>query len=121
MAPSNKIRENAVVRYYHVPAQPRNVSGNVMSQSLPMAAMFLKNKAIAWSSLFLAIQAYLNEPKNKPLENDSSAASAGAQPPLFQVIFAIIGLATCYMDVFFPVVAPIAKNVADTVAEVTGK
>lgn len=72
---------------------------------MPMAAMFLRNKAIAWSSFFLAIQAYLNEPKNKPLVSSDTTAQ---QPAFFQIIFAVIALGTCYIDILFPT-APLAK------------
>lgn len=67
----------------------------MIAQSLPMAAMFMRNKLLSWASLFLAIQSYLNEPINgeKP---------ADAQPPFLRIVFAIVSLFTCYLDLFFP-------------------
>ncbi|KAL6454042.1 hypothetical protein SBY92_003499 [Candida maltosa Xu316] len=94
MAP--KIREELVVPYKHVPVKPRKDSSGVLAQSLPMAAMFMRNKLLSWTSLFLAIQSYLNEPINKPPTDEQS------QPAILRVVFALVAIATCYMDVVFP-------------------
>ncbi|ODV98556.1 hypothetical protein PACTADRAFT_1026 [Pachysolen tannophilus NRRL Y-2460] len=134
MAPSNKIREELVVPYHHIPAQPRVEATGFVTQSLPMAAMFMKNKALAWSAFFLSVQSYLNEPYNKPdvladPSNDSNPL--GSQPPLIKVLFSIISLATCYMDVVFPTAGPgtstkksaveTATSVASAVTETVSK
>lgn len=74
----------------------------MISQTLPMAAMFMKNKILSWTALFLALQTYLTEPINK----EKSEKDAGAQPPLLRLAFALISLATCYMEFFFPSSSP---------------
>lgn len=79
----------------------------MIAQSLPMAAMFMRNKLLSWTSLFLAIQSFLNEPTNKPVDNDSTQ-----QPPLLRVAFALISLVTCYVEYIYPSVSPKAKRTA---------
>lgn len=101
--------------YKHIPAKARSEAAGMISQTLPMAAMFLRNKMLSWCAFFLAIQSYLNEPINKVEENDS----AGSQPPLLRVLFAFISLITCYLELIFPNQNP-AAAIASKAAEVTG-
>ncbi|KAI5956801.1 hypothetical protein KGF54_000418 [Candida jiufengensis] len=110
MAP--KAREELVVPYRHVPAKARKDAGSLISQSLPMAAMFMKNKMLSWAALFLSIQTYLNEPINK-VEED------GSQPPLLKVVFALVAVLTCYIDIIFPQTNPSIKKAADVATEIT--
>ncbi|CAK7891739.1 hypothetical protein CAAN1_01S06854 [[Candida] anglica] len=91
-------RPDLVVPYKHTPAKARSEASSIISQSLPMAAMFMRNKMLSWSAFFLAVQSYLNEPIHKQEEE----ASSGQQPPLLRVLFAIIALFSCYVDIFFP-------------------
>ncbi|KAI5964508.1 hypothetical protein KGF57_001000 [Candida theae] len=110
MAP--KARQDLVIPYVHVPAKSRKDAGNVLSQSLPMAAMFMRNKMLSWASVFLSIQSYLNEPINKPAEEDQ-----GQQSPALRIAFAVIALITCYMDIVFPSTNPTVKRAAKIVSE----
>lgn len=73
-----------------------------------MAAMFMRSKLLSYASLFLSIQAYLNEPVNAPKTDDEAAT---AQPPLLRVLFSLIGVATCYMDIIFPSTSTAARIV----------
>ncbi|KAG5419727.1 hypothetical protein I9W82_001607 [Candida metapsilosis] len=110
MAP--KAREDLVIPYVHVPAKARKDAGNVLSQSLPMAAMFMRNKMLSWASVFLSIQSYLNEPINKPADEDQ-----GQQTPALRIAFAVISLITCYMDIVFPSTNPAVKRAAKVVSD----
>lgn len=112
--------------YHHIPAKPRTEASNMISQTLPMAAMFMRNKLMSWSAIFLAIQSYLSEPINKP----TSGKESGAQPPLLRVLFALISLSTCYLDIFFPSTNPalrkdfsqkVSEKVSDTVSTIASK
>lgn len=108
---SSPIRPDLVVPYHHVPAKPRSeAASGMVSQTLPMAAMFMRNKVLSWSAVFLALQSYLSEPVNKPETADSAA-----QPPLLRVVFAAISLATCYLEFFFPGTSPALKRAAAAV------
>lgn len=93
----------------------------MISQSLPMAAMFMRNKLLSWTAVFLAVQAFMNEPINSPKESEG-------QPPILRVIFGIVSLLTCYMDLIFPntssnakrdIVSDVASTVASTVSAAT--
>lgn len=79
----------------------------MISQTLPMAAMFMRNKILSWSALFLAVQSYLNEPLHKPETKDESAT----QPPLLRVLFALISVFACYVEFIFPLSSPTKRAV----------
>lgn len=89
------VREQNVKRYVHIPRPVQNQASSMMTQNLPLVAMFLKSKPIAWATLFLAIQGYLNEPLIKDPADDS-------QPAMFKILFAVVAIAVSYLDVFYP-------------------
>ncbi|KAG7880086.1 hypothetical protein KL906_000576 [Ogataea polymorpha] len=89
-------------RYVHVPVKPRNSATGFAAQNLPMVAMFMRNKPLAWSCLLLAVQSYLNEPLIKSPDDE-------AQPAIFKVVFAVISVLTSYMDLVFPNTNPQAR------------
>lgn len=89
-----KISQEKVKRYVHVP-KPNTSAGTALTQNLPMVAMFLRNKPVAWATLLLAVQSWLNE----PLIADPADES---QPAAFRVLFALVALLVAYMDLFFP-------------------
>lgn len=111
--PIQEYNTNKINRYRHVPAKARSEATGMVAQSLPMAAMFMKNKLLSWTSLFLAIQSYLNDPINKQDDPESTQ-----QPPLLKIVFALIAVCTCYIDLIFPKTNPAAKagNLAQTVS-----
>ncbi|CDK27190.1 unnamed protein product [Kuraishia capsulata CBS 1993] len=111
MAPNLK-RPDQIVRYVHTPAETRNAASNFVSQNIPMAAMFLRNKPLAWASLFLSVQNYLNEPTHK--------AKDEAMPPFFKLLMGALAVLTTYMDFIFPPVAPAARQAAAAAASATG-
>ncbi|KAM9905184.1 hypothetical protein OXX79_002310 [Metschnikowia pulcherrima] len=104
---SSPKRADLVIPYRHQPAKPRSEASSMISQTLPMAAMFMRNKLLSWSSVFLALQSYLTEPANKPAGSDS-----GSQPPLLRLAFAALSLATCYLEYFLPSTSPTLKRAA---------
>lgn len=91
----------------------------MVAQTLPMAAMFLRNKMLSWTAVFLSVQAYLAEPNNKVKDEKDTS-----QPPLLRVLFALISLFTCYIDIVFPskptnVAQKVVESAAETIAAVT--
>lgn len=74
----------------------------MISQTMPMAAMFMRNKMLSWSSFFLAIQSYLNEPTNR--------AEPADQPPILKVIMGLVALLICYVEIIFPVGSPLSQK-----------
>ncbi|CAN3354301.1 hypothetical protein DICA3_B01816 [Diutina catenulata] len=114
-----KVREDLIVPYKHVPTKPRNESSAMIAQSLPMAAMFMRNRMLSWTAVFLATQAFLNEPRHKPAADKDSAQ----QPASLRLVFALLSLVTCYIDLIFPSMSPQARSeqmaakAAETAAE----
>ncbi|KAG0679670.1 hypothetical protein C6P40_005201 [Pichia californica] len=107
------IRKENVKRYIHTALKPKTAS-NFVSQNLPMAAMFLKNKALSWACLFIAVQNYLNDPYVKD-PSDESTNSA------YKIIFALVALGTAYLDLIFPQVGGFVPSAAETVADVAAE
>lgn len=99
------IRKENVKKYIHTPIKPKNVATNFVAQNMPLAAMFLRNKAVAWACLFFTIQSYLTEPLIKDTSDDS-------QPAGFRFLFALIALGTSYLDLIFPQSTPAALGAA---------
>jgi len=96
----------------HTPLAPKTQASDFAASNMPMVAMFLRNKAIAWSAFFIAFQSYLNE----PLISDPADQS---QPPIMKIIFATVSVLVSYLDIIFPKMgrAPPSK-VASTVTAV---
>lgn len=101
MPPKYK-RPEAIVKYVHTPANSRTDVAGPISNTLPMAAMFLRNKAVLWVALFLAVQAWLNEPAHRPANDTLS-------PPLLKVAFGFLLLALCYAELVIPGMLPAAQ------------
>lgn len=105
------IRKENVKKYVHTAIKPKTAS-NFVSQNLPMAAMFLKNKALSWACVFIAVQNYLNEPYIKDPSDDSTSG-------FFKIIFSFVALGTAYLDLIFPQMTGfIPKEAKEEVAEV---
>lgn len=89
-------------RYKHVPAKTRPTT-SIVSQTLPITAMFLKNKLIGWASLFVAVQSVLNEPSN------SSKEEGADQPAFLKIVLAMVSVLVNYLDLFFPKTSTAAR------------
>lgn len=97
------VRQQNVKRYIHTPMARQNEATSMLTQNLPMVAMFLKSKPIAWATLFLACQGMLNEPMIKDPSDES-------QPAIFKIMFAVVAIAVSYIDILFPnTAAPLAS------------
>lgn len=105
---TDKRRRDLVVRYVKQKTVKNDIS-SAMSTSMPIAAMFLRNKVLAWAALFTTLQAYLNEP---------SFTDTEAQPAWLSVLISVVGLLTCYMDIIMPPKSAVAAA-ATTAAAAT--
>uniref|UniRef100_A0A060TGL4 ARAD1D24354p n=1 Tax=Blastobotrys adeninivorans TaxID=409370 RepID=A0A060TGL4_BLAAD len=65
----------------------------MFTNTMPLAAMFMRNKLLAWVALFTALQSFLNEPFTQ---------QSDAQPTWTSLVTALVGLVTCYMDFVIP-------------------
>lgn len=108
----DKRRPDLVKPYHHVPDKTANEQSTAMfTSTLPLAAMFLRNKLIAWAALFTAVQGFLNEPTIQ-----SSSPESQGQPAWITLTTALIGMITCYMDFAVPSMRPLAKQATDAAA-----
>lgn len=86
------------------PSTP-SISG-VVNQSMPMAAIFLRNKFIGWFSFIQSFHYFLTVSdeqltllKNNLVNNPNNFLD---QSPLFKIILCLIGLLVCYLNLIFP-------------------
>jgi hypothetical protein len=120
MAPSVK-REDLIVPFIHVPPPADTSANNFVSQSMPMAAMMMRNKLLSWFSIFNAVFSALGS-------SHGAVAVEGAMAPPLQLLMAVVGAAVCYVDLIFPTfggaITPkgaqkAAEIVSDTVSAAT--
>ncbi|KAK2758071.1 hypothetical protein FQN54_004478 [Arachnomyces sp. PD_36] len=71
---------------------------STMANTLPMAAMFTRNRLIGWTSLVFSLQTWLAETADQK-KNAST-------PGYLSVIMSIMSVAVTYMPLFMPPVAP---------------
>ncbi|KAK9470203.1 uncharacterized protein V1510DRAFT_370725 [Dipodascopsis tothii] len=98
---SSKKREALSVQYVPLPIRRQQSSAGIITSTLPMVAMFLRNKIIAWAAVLIAVQHYLNEPPSDApgLYSPDGEDSSGG---LMKVLMSIAGLLVSYMDLVFP-------------------
>ncbi|CAR23708.1 uncharacterized protein KLTH0E15312g [Lachancea thermotolerans CBS 6340] len=96
---NNCKRPDLAVAYTHVPAPKSSAaaaSQGIISQSMPMAAMFMKNKFLAWFGLLSSVHYCLT----------ADAESSGDQSPVLKLVMALVSLGVCYMNLVFPQPGP---------------
>ncbi|CEP60057.1 uncharacterized protein LALA0_S01e02058g [Lachancea lanzarotensis] len=100
---NNCKRPDLIVDYKHVPAPKSTASSasqGVLAQSMPMAAMFMKNKFLAWFAMLTTVHYALNG-------GDEASADQG---PLLKILMSAVSLGVCYMNVVFPQPGPADKK-----------
>lgn len=88
---SIKRRPDLAIPYVHKPDVDNLPSATALNRFLPMVAMFMRSKVIAWSALFISIQTYLSEPE---IPSEDSAGLGG-------IATAFMSLAISYMNFVF--------------------
>ena len=107
MAPNKDARRVDLV----VPYQEPTVSGDggdfggAISSTLPMAAMFTRNKFIGWAAVVYAIQTWLSE--------SEETRKKATTPGYLNVFMSIMALAVSYLPLFLP---PAGHNSGSTTA-----
>ncbi|KAH6716387.1 hypothetical protein DL95DRAFT_387931 [Leptodontidium sp. 2 PMI_412] len=88
-------RADLIIPFQIPPAKesPSDISGTLGS-TLPMAAMFTRNKFVGWASVVLAIQNWLGE--------SAEAKRTSSQPAYFSVGMGIMALVVTYLPMFLP-------------------
>jgi len=89
-------REDLIVPYSE-PAKTGKEGQDVqstLSSTMPMAAIFTRNKIIAWTAVIFAIQGWLSETPAQKAES--------SQPAYFSVGMSLLAVAVTYMSLFMP-------------------
>jgi len=87
-------REDLIVPYVEPEAKETNDVANTMSSTLPMAAIFTRNKMLGWTSVMISVQNWLSEtPAQK---------STQATPGYLSVGMALLSVGVAYMPLFLP-------------------
>lgn len=88
--PRSRKNEKLCIPYAHV-SDAESTSRGSVSQMLPIAAMLMKSKILAWASVLVSITAWLNEP---------DAPSEGA-PAAMNIVTSVVSIFVAYMDFVF--------------------
>ncbi|KAL3420184.1 hypothetical protein PVAG01_08683 [Phlyctema vagabunda] len=97
MSSSRKdMRRGDLVIPYQTPAPKKDGAdlSSTMGSTLPMAAMFTRNKFIGWASVVFAIQGWLGE--------SPETRSTSSQPAIFSVGMSLLALVITYLPMFLP-------------------
>ncbi|PSK34802.1 hypothetical protein B9Z65_1385 [Elsinoe australis] len=87
-------RPDLVVPYIEPATKDNNDISSTMTSTLPMAAIFTRNKVIGWTSVTLAIQQWLAEtPESK---------KTASTPAIFSVGMAFMAVGVSYMQLILP-------------------
>ncbi|CCH58452.1 hypothetical protein TBLA_0A06600 [Henningerozyma blattae CBS 6284] len=118
---NNVKRKDLIVRYQHK-FPPKTSYDNIssvsgmISQSMPMAAMFLRNKFIAWFAFIQTFYSALTSgsglfemsiPTNETAKNvKSGSLGTTSQPNGVKFVMSLIGVLFCYSDLVIPQKVP---------------
>ncbi|KAF7960526.1 hypothetical protein EAE96_000206 [Botrytis aclada] len=106
MAARKDMRRGDLIIPYQVPAAKESPSdfGGTLGSTLPMAAMFTRNKLIGWASVLFAIQNWLGE--------SPETRKTSSQPAYFSVGMSLMALVITYLPMFLPPpsTAPVAQS-----------
>ncbi|KAI0125175.1 hypothetical protein BJ170DRAFT_491872 [Xylariales sp. AK1849] len=97
MASTRKdMRRQDLVVPYQEPASKGDSTdfSSTLSSTLPMAAIFTRNKYIGWASIVFSVQNWLGE--------SEEATKNASTPGYFTVGMSIMALATTYLPMFLP-------------------
>ncbi|EMF07974.1 uncharacterized protein SEPMUDRAFT_152299 [Sphaerulina musiva SO2202] len=99
MSAKKDMRRPDLVVPYHAPEKDEGATDfqSTMTSTLPMAAIFTRNKLLGWTAVLFSIQSWLSEtPAQK---------AVASSPAYLQVGMAALSLAVGYMPLFMPPVA----------------
>ncbi|RDA82496.1 hypothetical protein CP532_6863 [Ophiocordyceps camponoti-leonardi (nom. inval.)] len=89
-------RSDLIVPYQEPPPSSGDKSdlSSTMATTMPMAAMFTRNKFVGWAAVVFSIQSWLGEGED--------AKKGNGTPGYFTVIMSIMALLVTYMPLFMP-------------------
>ncbi|KAI1392388.1 uncharacterized protein F4822DRAFT_390876 [Hypoxylon trugodes] len=68
---------------------------STLSSTLPMAAIFTRNRYIGWASVVISIQSWLGE-------SEEASKSSNSTPGYFTIGMSLMALAVTYLPMFMP-------------------
>ncbi|KAI5302503.1 hypothetical protein KEM56_000642 [Ascosphaera pollenicola] len=87
-------RPDLIVPYVAPKIEDETDLGSTLSNTMPMAAMFTRNRIIAWTSVIFNLQQYLIERPEKRSPNSTPAS--------LSVMMAVMSVIVTFMPLFFP-------------------
>ncbi|QUC20082.1 uncharacterized protein UV8b_04323 [Ustilaginoidea virens] len=96
MAPAKDMRRPDLVVPYQEPAASSDKPefSSTISSTLPMAAMFTRNRYIGWAAVVFTVQNWLGESED--------AKKKSSTPGVFSVLMSVMALGVTYMPLFLP-------------------
>ncbi|KAK2598928.1 hypothetical protein QQS21_005606 [Conoideocrella luteorostrata] len=96
MAPNKDMRRPDLIVPYQEPAASTDRSdfSSTISSTLPMAAMFTRNRYIGWAAVVFTTQNWLGESED--------AKKNSSTPGIFSVLMSVMALGVTYMPLFLP-------------------
>ncbi|KZZ93251.1 putative protein family UPF0139 [Moelleriella libera RCEF 2490] len=96
MAPNKDMRRADLIVPYQEPAASASKAefSSTISSTLPMAAMFTRNRYIGWAAVVFAVQSWLGESED--------AKKTSSAPGVMSVLMSVMALGVTYMPLFFP-------------------
>ncbi|KID70070.1 putative protein family UPF0139, partial [Metarhizium brunneum ARSEF 3297] len=96
MVSSKDMRRPDLIVPYQEPAASSDKAdfSSTISSTLPMAAMFTRNRYIGWAAVVFTIQNWLGE-SEETTKNSST-------PGVFSVLMSVMALGVTYMPLFLP-------------------
>ncbi|KAM4065117.1 hypothetical protein HRG_004545 [Hirsutella rhossiliensis] len=96
MAPGKDMRRPDLIIPYQEPTASSDKAdfSSTISSTMPMAAMFTRNKYVGWAAVVFSIQAWLGEGED--------ARKASSTPSYFSVLMSVMALGVTYMPLFLP-------------------
>ncbi|KAK7515820.1 hypothetical protein IWZ03DRAFT_380543 [Phyllosticta citriasiana] len=87
-------RDDLIIPYSQVEAKSDPDFAGTLASTLPMAAIFTRNKMVGWTAVIFALQTWLAEtPETK---------SAASTPGIFTVGMSFMSLLVSYLPLFLP-------------------
>ena len=92
---SQKRRKDLIIPYQR-PLEKESAQdiGGTIGSTLPMAAMFTRNKFVGWASVIFAVQSWLGE--------SSETRKKSSQPAIFSILMSVMSLFVTYLPMFIP-------------------
>ncbi|ETS77843.1 hypothetical protein PFICI_09905 [Pestalotiopsis fici W106-1] len=88
-------RADLVVPYQEPAAKGDSADfSSTLSSTLPMAAIFTRNRYIGWASIVFSVQSWLGE--------SEEATKTSTTPGYFTIGMSLMALATTYLPMFLP-------------------